>query len=80
MSEAAKFCCLLGLEREVLVQLQLHQLPVFRSFLYCLSLAVLKLALLTKLVMNSENFKLHQLSDFNDDLHRLSLAVLELTL
>jgi hypothetical protein len=49
MTEAVKFCCLLGLELGPLVQLHLHQLSVFHGFFHCLSLTVLKLALWTDL-------------------------------
>ena len=54
MAEAAKFCCLLGWEHALLIQLHLHQLSVFDSFLYCLSLAVLKFGLQTTLASNLE--------------------------
>jgi hypothetical protein len=54
MPEAAKFYCLLGLEHGSLVQIHAHQLSVFKSFLQCLSLAVLELALWTRLALNSE--------------------------
>jgi hypothetical protein len=45
MTEAAKFCCLLGLEHGLLVQLHLHQLSVFNIFLHHLSLTMLEFAL-----------------------------------
>jgi hypothetical protein len=45
MGKAAKFCCLPGLEHDLLVLFYLHQLFVFKGFLQCLSLAVLELYL-----------------------------------
>ena len=44
MSEAAEFCCLLGLEHGLLVLLYCHQLCIFHHLPY-LRLAVLELAL-----------------------------------
>lgn len=42
MAEVVKFCCLLGLEHGILIQLHLHQLSIFSGFLQCLSLAFLE--------------------------------------
>jgi hypothetical protein len=46
VAKAAKFCCLLGLEHDLLVELKnLHWVSVFNGFFHCLSLAVMELAL-----------------------------------
>ena len=82
MAKATKFCCFLGLEHGLLIQLHLHQLPVFHGFLCCLSLVVLELALEIKSALNSEIFQLHihHFSVSNDFLYSLSLVALELAL
>lgn len=47
-------CLFLWLEHEPLNQLYLHQLSVFNGFLHSLNLALMELALLTRMASNSE--------------------------
>ena len=58
VAEAAKFCCLLGLQCGPFLQIHFQQLASLDDFLHHLSLAVLELVVYTMLALKSE-FCLH---------------------